>query len=1431
MDAHKLEHLTKVTARAIVGRWSPGQHTLDAEERLFNVALSRIHRAKPEIIWEEAGGHRFVITVAADPILHLPEHTELMQQEDGSARVHALYPNEARFRVLSTLVEVEVPICHKRYRNVAPNPATGEAQWRLEYVELTTLRPAKIPSLVGGEFCRARRSGLMCDEDPDDPQVYYIHEGTEKFVECHKNAAPSTPLVFFMSNERVNLIECDYRPANENFLRTGAALHLYLGVPDAAAHRQKFERALKQRPSDRDYAIDVYHSENNDGALDDMFSFAPPPSSTTGEHHHSNVYETLSLALQNLAVNPNLTAMFVLLGCTDRAAMLRYVCPFAPSSQPRRTLVRKATRILAQAVSYAGDASRAPSAAALAQLREHLAAHEYLEHARHERIDGRTVDEWLVHFAHASNPKDAKKGVKQLLNSLQVEMLSDMGVGASVVTLEGKRRQLGGLVLKMLCVDSGLEPEDDIDHLGNKVVVGADSMFAFRYKTVWDEGINALTAAISKAHKDTRGAYSVRELLLPRSNNVKPIFDPLPFYGPMSTGAFMYSATEFNGVVQAKSAYSAAEAYEQLRRIRNKLHPHCKYRAPHELHDSHYGRECAVHTPADKNAGLLTFLCLGARVRSGYDLAWILPAVLGVARHGIVSLPDVLAANKSDEFYANAVVVKVNGRLIGYTRAPWTTLVEVRRSRLGHYAHLPYDLSVTWVGGPMYRGGPLRLPYGNYIHINGNAGVILRPLLCTAQLYKLEHLVACYAGLDKELHDVLVDEGVVEYVDIDEESEARVALSFGALLAEEPFWLCKNAAQRRAALHARHARLPHYLAPQQIRYRYAEHVAFTERVPLKARHSGAWTPPYTHLNITPEFSKGFLASTIPFPNHNNGTRDTFGSNMKSQATGPMPLNFRRRKNIPLYTQLIPKRTLAPTLVQAFVNGYGGLANHAEPELVAVMSHRYNNEDAVARIKPQFGQGHTIKTVHVFAATKLGATADNEKLAKAGLPFFGNPTAYACRDLKAASYAALDADGIPIVGRVVKRGEALVGRMVNSLQLLPAYEADARHAATVGAVDKYWMHDKSDVNTGAYALTVQRVAMTTSLTGSNVLHVWCKALIVPEVGGKYSTDHGQKGACSVFLDRWDMPTLVNPRRPEETLVPDELMGAHAIAGRTTVGQPLEALNALLAVCARGLVRTVSPNGLFLAHNAYDHMQGTVDRSASLRAEALAGEGRVPADGEFIALDPHTLEPLQVRISAGWNDCMTLEHFVTTKTNNRVYGSVDQKTRQPVSGLANEGGNRLGYMENAGLNQAGVTHALNEATGASSDMAEYAVCLVCGLYSVDNGDECRLCQRTQSVRRVQMSTSFHLMATESMGAGIAWRIGFDRDLVRRLESAHGDGSARSSGDTQEPQAVTSPWMPRAASPVPPPVSPQYAPPQPAFFADGRVLGPAGFVYPQI
>jgi DNA-directed RNA polymerase beta subunit len=1379
----KLEFMLRCTSNAVASRYSANQHNFESEAKFYDVMLPRITSETPEYIWEDATGDtKFILAFSANPRIQLPEYKEVLLYDTSSVASysHPLYPSEMRDRFLSSNTSVYIDICHKRLKRVKHFDENGVVEsetYVLEYVEVLDACIGNIPALVGGQFCHAQRSGFMCDKNPDDADGYYYHDGAKKLIECHLAMRNNFAHTYFVDSDASttngsiskkdgyeDLIECDYRPANEHFQRTGAALHVYLKVPDAAGHKKRFEALKKERPSDKDWAIDVFAAN------------------TTTTHHNTiattrdkyalkrtllDTYESLDVSIQNLQLfNFNASAVFCMLGMTRKSDMVQTVCPFDITSkslsQPQRILRNMAKRIL-----YGHrilPSSRQQSSTILhsvrhddkyAPLRLTIREHfkdcfdtddTWIEDEEEEQVAARikwSYTDMMCYYASLVAPKDVKKGLKDLLNSLQKEFLPNIGIDVSRVTLEAKQREFAfKIVLKILNVHAGLIDEDDIDDLNEKDVVTIGPMFTTKFRSAFKDDVTRLIDNINKMHKNHKN-YSVKELLSRSSKMVKPIFDQNPFYSCMSTGTFdiVQNAPSFTGVVQIDDPTLSSHpcvAYEQRRKIRTKVHPHCKFIEPHEYHESHRGRLCVTHTPSDKSAGLLTHLAIGARVRIGYDVPWLMPSVLDVKRHGIIAHTGSRFGKSATPI--GAVDVCINDCVVGHTFTPWETLMELRRSRLGTFMHLPFDVGITWVGGPFYRGGPLKHPYDNYININGNDGAILRPVFCTANLYKLEHLVACHLHSKKDLHDALVLEGVLAYLDPEEESESVIAESVRQLVEKEAFWLDTNSKMRRRALYTTHSRLAHYLynpksTTTTSRYNYAEHVKFTESVPLTLRHPLLGRAPYTHVAIAPEFSLGFLASTIPYYNHNNGTRDTFGSNMMSQDVGTMPLNYEFEKIRPTYSMLIPKQTLAPTLLNKHVGSYGGIASNREPIFELIMSHKHNGEDATARIMPQHMQHFAIKSFYFYAAIRSDASPKNVRAAKERMPFFGRPDKRTCLGMKTSDYSALNALGEPVVGRVIRPGAAIIGRLTNTMT--PVVSNDTT------TTEQFYTRDASDINTTDYAFIVRRVMRATSGTDAPVIHVICDTLLVPEVADKGSSPHGQKGVVAVFLSREDVPRVVFYRDGEtipEEMIAEMLMGPHALPSRQTSGQHHETAASIKTLMRRG----------YLNYDASPLTPTVIDPS-------------VP--DEFDVYNTNTTGcKLETKISGGWGDYAALIHYATTKVNNRVRGAVDNRTRQPVGSKQAGGGGRFGYMELACLNGAGVVNLINETMFANSDPAEYFLCRTTGLFvttRVETPDNpglflCPNCGKYGCIVRIMLPSTLHLMITECYAAGIGLRL---------------------------------------------------------------------------
>ena len=590
--AEKWRFLMQRIVDAVVNRFHPGQQTFESEANYFEVELERIISASPERVWEvKENGKRYkmILEISSLPKIFLPEYKEVLAQPPELKQVHALYPCEAQYRCLSTQMEMEVEMLHKRYIEAGD----GETeQWSLDYVEAFSVL-TKRPVLTGGIYCRLGRTGMMCNEDPDDPKCYYIHDGVKKVVEAHTTRRGSFPYVFFASDSVINtgdanqngngknvLIQCDYRPLNEYWKKNGTAVHFYLAVPDAAKHRRSFEELMAQRPAAQDVGVDVYahrHTYLSTGGVDNAMA-------TRG----SVEYDWLSIAIQTLAtvkISLSLPTLFAMLGVSDKDDMLQLILPFYTTtttniqlSQPQSVLVTVAKRLLAQV--YDQDVSKSSNTNIIDFLHSHrddikvkqmyqilqdptayinpfLQQTHSIQHAANVILstDGHgreiTLADIYVYYAYQTRKPNAVECLKRLFESLNSETFLNVGVDNFIhfPTLIGKQRLLGHIVHKILCVYTGLIKVDDVDHLGMKRAVSIGSMATTVDYNEFKEGLQNLSKDISNVFKKQQ-RYSVRDLL--RRSNVKAIFEPLPFYSPMSTGkmSLIKNAPDTTGVVQ-----------------------------------------------------------------------------------------------------------------------------------------------------------------------------------------------------------------------------------------------------------------------------------------------------------------------------------------------------------------------------------------------------------------------------------------------------------------------------------------------------------------------------------------------------------------------------------------------------------------------------------------------------------------------------------------------------------------------------------------------------------------------------------------------------------------------------------------------------------------------------------------------------------------
>ncbi|MCQ2581703.1 MAG: DNA-directed RNA polymerase subunit beta [Alphaproteobacteria bacterium] len=111
--------------------------------------------------------------------------------------------------------------------------------------------------------------------------------------------------------------------------------------------------------------------------------------------------------------------------------------------------------------------------------------------------------------------------------------------------------------------------------------------------------------------------------------------------------------------------------------------------------------------------------------------------------------------------------------------------------------------------------------------------------------------------------------------------------------------------------------------------------------------------------------------------------------------------------------------------------------------------------------------------------------------------------------------------------------------------------------------------------------------------------------------------------------------------------------------------------------------------------------TFDGASPDDIKAMLKLAKLPETGQFTLYDGMTGEKFARPVTVGVMYMMKLHHFVDEKIHARSVGSYSLVTQQPLSGKAHMGGQRLGEMEVWALEAHGAAHLLREMLTVKSD----------------------------------------------------------------------------------------------------------------------------------
>lgn len=425
---------------------------------------------------------------------------------------------------------------------------------------------------------------------------------------------------------------------------------------------------------------------------------------------------------------------------------------------------------------------------------------------------------------------------------------------------------------------------------------------------------------------------------------------------------------------------------------------------------------------------------------------------------------------------------------------------------------------------------------------------------------------------------------------------------------------------------------------------------------------------HTHLEIHPSLILGLMGNLIPFPENSPPTRNSFSCGQSKQAVSLYSTQYQNRMDKSAFILNYGQIPLLKTRYLDFIcheeNPYGLNA------IVAIMTYSgYNMEDSIIINEGSLKRG-------LFQTTYMSTYETHEE--KSGIDGsktnkYINPNIQGQK--KDYDYSVLDDYGIIPENTVVNDKMVFIG--ISSYDpLQPSLEPK----------------DISIIPKKGQTGTVNKTFITDGEEGQRIAKVRISDIRNPTFGDKFASRLGQKGVIGMILPEENMPFTANGLRP------DMIINPHAIPTRMTIGQLVETI----------IGKSCAILGGYADCTAFSNEGAKFEEFG----KALTEIGKFSSSGNEIMFNGITGEQIEMEIFIGPTYYMRLKHMVKDKINYREKGPMNNLTRQPVGGRANDGGLRIGEMERDVLISHGINNFLKESMMERGDSFNMGICNVNG-----------------------------------------------------------------------------------------------------------------------
>lgn len=450
--------------------------------------------------------------------------------------------------------------------------------------------------------------------------------------------------------------------------------------------------------------------------------------------------------------------------------------------------------------------------------------------------------------------------------------------------LRMKPAYLGLIVKRLLDIICKKRDFDDRDHQSAK-----------RYLTDGDIHASILKSSIVKMQEECMKFLDDKDKDGEKDFSIDTLISSVskPIHSTISTGNYNGGGSNKaglkTGVYQVLLRLSYIGSMSQSRRMASSINKGGTSAKPRLIHHSQYGRICPAETPEGQSAGITKNLSMLAKITIGFDDTIIIEYIRDIIKQKEI-IPNIITKKDLEDKFP----VFVNGKLIEY---------------FGDINYLYSNLKTKKiVSGVPFAEMSVYIIDDSELHILTDAGRILRPLFIVENNKLKITLDQIKQIINGELHtSYLVDNGLVEYLDVNEEQNSLVCSKYDELSSR--FYS------------------------------------------------------YTHCEIHPSLILGASCSLIPFPDYNQSPRNCYQSNMGKQSKGVPFLNFSTRCDTMTHILHYPQRALVNPRNAELLNN--NILPSTQNAIVAIIAGGYNQEDSTilnqSSIDRGFGRSTYLKT--------------------------------------------------------------------------------------------------------------------------------------------------------------------------------------------------------------------------------------------------------------------------------------------------------------------------------------------------------------------------------------------------------------------------------------------------------------------------------------